>query len=565
MRTHPQNPAASTALTLVFCLAGALLSASAPSLAAGVQEHPIVIESTSSELVLGAGVASTLDQPLHGAVAWIDEHTGRLAYVAHDDGDLWTLGHDSFGVEIDGVPQRVVLIAASRTQHRSLADFEDPSSSGVETDPDEQLEVSPGGRILGNQGILLEVASGDNADAYLTLPIPPDTLGEGGDHGGCAELMEEAGSPDPDRILSGPAGIAAFLPEGAQINADCQLFGDCTVTLFQAFDLYRNQASFEVRMTVSHQGAALQLRGLETDLGVSSEALKITDWFPITESAHRIRLDWWVADGDSQGGAVLRVNGRVAGQLRDLANTGHRVDEYRAGALDATPGLEVVYRLDHVARYGGAPENEVKTHVVSGFEEDWAGWEAATGAGDVRRSTEAALDGHYGLEAEVNQPGWGSFLKGDALAAPPEALVARFKFSAEDLSLDTGEFALLLVGYHGSASSDQSFKLTFSKPDGDLLLNAHVSDDAAASSQVLSTSLGPGEHVAELQWQKSAGPYLDNGCLRVWLEGTLLAEKCDIDIDVADLERIRLGLMNVQLANPGSLYLDSVEVTVPNS
>lgn len=558
MQQHTQHTNAAACCILIFALS---LAASAASSRQG-HELLVPIEQGIIELPSDWPVnVSIIDPPLHGVLSKVSPNI--LSYEANPDGDFWTLGSDSFGIQIpegDGErTERVRLIAQSRTEISALNGFEAPHD---EVDPAQQLEISTAGQIVGNSGLFVNLTEGSGADAYITQPIQPDFTRGGGDGGGCAEIFEEAGAADGDAEPG-----TGYLADGVLLNPACEVLGGCTVSILQIFDLLHSLAAFEVEMTmISAQEAAVRLVGRESGSSLSSTDGWKTDWYPISDQAHSIRIDWWPASqAAADGGAMLRVDGRVAGELRGLANQDLSMDEYRIGALDPTPGLPISYRLDHLQRYGGQFVNETAIHQMSDFEQDWAPWFVATGAGDVRRSAAAALDGSYGLEAEVGTAsGWGSLLRDNTLPGT-DSVTMRFSLSVDNLDLG-GKLAQLLAGYHGSGVNDLIFKLDLSENQSpiDRLLNAWVKEDGEPWIQVASTELGLGKQDVEIQWRKSDHPGIANGCLRIWLAGDQQGEQCGLDIDNAALAVIRLGLMAVKAGTAGSLFLDSVEVFLPN-
>jgi hypothetical protein len=232
-------------------------------------------------------------------------------------------------------------------------------------------------------------------------------------------------------------------------------------------------------------------------------------------------------------------------------------------ADDTNDGTD--FALDDLSfRDNASPIPEVDCGRIfgDGFESgDLSAWDVrAVGGGDLGASAEAALGGTtFGLRAEVNDTA-GLYVQDDA-PTDEGRYRARFRFDTNgfDPGEDEGHFRTrVFIAFDGEPVRRLA-ALVLRRQNGLYGLMGRVRRDDNSQANTGFFPIANGEHVVEIDWQRSSGPDADDGSFRLWLDGVPVSTLAGVDNGLGGVDFVRLGALSVKTGANGILYWDEFE------
>ena len=195
---------------------------------------------------------------------------------------------------------------------------------------------------------------------------------------------------------------------------------------------------------------------------------------------------------------------------------------------------------------------------ADGFESgDLSAWPyPSTDAGDLSVSPSAALAGSQGLQVVIddNNP---MYVADDRANAEAHYRV-RFYFDPNSISMASGNAHYIFSGLMGSTT--ELVRLNFRSSSGSYQLSAILLTDSSTSVNTGWFTMSDAPHVIELEWQASSAAGANNGSLRVWLDGTQIAELTNIDNDTHRIDLAVIGpYSGIDTGTRGTYFIDAFE------
>lgn len=465
----------------------------------------------------GVPLGEVVSPPAYGFLSW------SLTELAYEPWlDFWSLGADTFVVDVAGTPYTVVLVAGRHPTVSSTGFEITPLVPWSWVDDSGRLAVSPTAALAGGQG--LRVSPGE-LPAYLAVGL---TLDNGTGQQGTGTTVKVR-LPRDGGDLGGTSGFATLHAVGVDLDSP------------------------SLRLGLQRTAPEAYLLRLELSSG------ELVD-LPIEAGDHRLGLDTTSSPG---GGAraVLSVDGRVRAALHDpapLAGGAGPLDEPRLwhafGAPGPGPGAAEIHLDDLVFEAGSTVEPRVAMVLGSDFEDKPEGWEPV-GVGP-QLSAAAALTGRQGVLLPLHGEQQGHWLN-VAPAALPAATLRVGLMGLDPAGLPAEGLAVLTGLDADSARGRAVFELRVAEQDGVLQIVAQAGDEARAVP--LPEPQRP--HVIDLQWAAASSRARD-GLLRLWIDGVVAAELTQLPGDGQSLESLRLGVTGPS-GSTGALALDDLWLWAP--
>ncbi len=199
--------------------------------------------------------------------------------------------------------------------------------------------------------------------------------------------------------------------------------------------------------------------------------------------------------------------------------------------------------------------------MADGLESDgstaWAGF-----YGTGLQASAAPLTGDHGFELfDFSDVSFSSYQVPSSLAA--EQLSLRTRIDTSTLSVTEGR-RLAIINIQSASHPlfglpEHELRLTEISSETLASLRFHHGDDVWSG---LTWTPLDGEHVVRIQVGRSDSPRIDNGWMRLWIDGEIAQELFDLPNDSLDLRTVHLGAKHF-LADmvSGSIRLDEVTVT----
>ena len=313
------------------------------------------------------------------------------------------------------------------------------------------------------------------------------------------------------------------------------------------------------RLSLSQSPDASQyFLGLE----VSREFAPDLQLSPVTlkPGIHEVQVEWWSAsDPNAQdGGARFWVDGVLRGTAQDVSNWNRLVEAVRWGSVESDEvAVRGSYSLDSFESWRGF---EARTYrQVDDFETgDLSRWSevAVSGSGSISASPSAALEGSFGLAAEIQS---GDLFErvGTSWSEADRALSVRFAFDPNSLDVPPGNFTLLQV--YGPQGSPMSLRIRRGAPGYHLRLVATKDDGTFANGswQVVPDS----PQTLTLEWRAATAPGSPDGFVRLWAGSTLFEEISSLENASQIAQGLRLGaVFGLDSGTVGVSYFDDVRV-----
>lgn len=465
----------------------------------------------------GVPAGEVVSPPAYGSLS------GSLTELVYEPRlDFWSLGADTFVVDVAGTPYTVALVAGRHPTVSSTGFEVAPPAPWSWVDDGRRLAVSPTAALAGGQG--LRVSPGE-LPAYLAVGLALDN-GTGQQGTGTTVKVR---LPRDGGDLGATSAFATLLAVGVDLELP------------------------DLRLGLQRTAPEAYLLRLELSSGALVD-------LPIEAGDHRLGLD---ATSGPAGGAhaVLSVDGRVRAELRDPAPLAGRpgpLDEPRLwhafGAPGPWPGSAEIHLDDLVFEAGSTVEAGVALVLGSDFEDKPGGWEPV-GVGP-QLSAAAALTGRQGVFLPLHGEQQGQWLNVAPAALPAATLRVALK-GLDPAGLPAEGLAVLAGLDADSVRGRALFELRVAEQGGVLQVVAQAGDEARAVP--LPDPERP--HVIDLQWAAASSRARD-GLLRLWIDGVVAAELTQLAGGGQSLESLRLGLTGTTSAT-GALALDDLWLWAP--
>ena len=484
------------------------------------------------------GEIEVLVDPAFGQVT---ETASSVLYAPNPE--FWTVGHDSFTYRAPAVQAgeyrlaRVLIAAALHGGQGTLEDFEDPTFV---------LEPNPG------FGPLRDTRSA-MAGAYGLTVQPPQTTTPATLF---ATTVATFGGPSPG---NGGDCIRVLPPPD---NDGDPLIGRNPLNLINI-----GNGTFKVDML-----STSPLRITLTAAGATTIPYQTVEVAGDADS-YLVHLDWWMAEGDgeSNGGAMLFVNGEHVAGLRGLNNwelpyadqTWVTVED--SGNWNGLAVDDVDTRIDVNAPLptGGYSGNAIKRVVArNDFQSGVAdGWNAYQGyPHTVESDSRLGWEGNSKLRLDFAD-GDGSALHREP-EAPLSSLSVAMNLDLSGLSMAEGDQVVLFGGADNPVPSHQNtiFRIHLVYQNGShKIYISQRSTELGPWTFGNVVSVGPSSRIAAA-WETATHPERSNGAMRLWIDGQLVTAKTGLDNYGSQIEGLRLGVRGVPTTFVGAVLIDDLEI-----
>ncbi len=320
----------------------------------------------------------------------------------------------------------------------------------------------------------------------------------------------------------------------------------------------------------------LQLRSVygETQIRLSTlddtEQLKSSRWFPLTNEAHAIELDWQAASSSNSndGHCTFWIDGLEKSQMEDIDSDNQRIDSIQLGVFNFSTSqiAGTVYFDDFISKrfsYIGLNPNiqvpEIPENIYSnGWENgNFIGWSSViTDSGSLIVSTNAALEGSYGMMASIND-------NHDLYVIDESPLSdieyhARFYLDPNSIDIPTNEFFDIVKVYDDNTGT--AFRVRLSSRYGEYQLKIIASDDNQQTTESDWIGFSNNPHAIEVEWDKATATTNHDGLLKLWIDNEEKASITNLDSDLIYIDAINLGVISPSTSNiNGAIYFDDFD------
>ena len=475
---------------------------------------------------MGASGVVVVEPATHGSIS-VDHVAEELVFTP--DFDFWGLSHDRFVISWTaiGTPKVTVLLVSSDQSLDLVTSFEigEPLPDGT----GDSLDISSAGVLVGDRGIYREVSPQSNVGfgsfGWQTLgTVEP---GEPTGNGASGEIVILIDTPPP-------GGGGFFSDPGFW-------------SLFGAYDTAGNMIA-EIQVGYDDLNENTLLRGNFDDSG-NGNSLSTGDVI-LSAGVHRLRLEAWT---NEDGGLRIFVDDLPVLGLGSPPNLlGSAFDGLALGQLSGAPLVEQTTRIDHLRVARGIEQPYWDLVVADDFDGDLTAWaNIVDNAGQV--STEAASETlHLDL---VGALGSESYLRDPTPSAAAE-LSVRFSVDTTSLTMAAGDLMFIQAGYSGSPGPANHVQMRMKSAGNDFEIRAEAKDDSGALSTTAWQPLSRGEHTLELRWRAATASDVEDGYVRLFLDGAFADQALGLQNAGRRVETLRLGAIGVDSGTHGLLVFD---------
>jgi len=166
------------------------------------------------------------------------------------------------------------------------------------------------------------------------------------------------------------------------------------------------------------------------------------------------------------------------------------------------------------------------------------------------------LVGNYGLQALLDD-NIAIYCTDNTPNAEPRYR-ARFYFDPNSISMASGDIHNILVGRNSGGSDVLRVQFRFSSPN--YQVRAQIRSDGGTYTNSSWYTLSDAAHFIEIDWQAASSAGANNGCISLWLDGTLRQTVSGIDNDNLRVDEARLGpLAGIDTGTRGTEFFDAFE------
>ncbi|MFZ2098779.1 MAG: hypothetical protein WAV05_19265, partial [Anaerolineales bacterium] len=203
------------------------------------------------------------------------------------------------------------------------------------------------------------------------------------------------------------------------------------------------------------------------------------------------------------------------------------------------------------------PGEPLDSIFADGFESgDFSYWSAHSSGNDLSVSTSAAMVETYGMKVAIND---GEILGVTDETPDAEAhYFARFYFDPNSIIMSSGNVHQIFQGNLESGSASSIIKIQLRKSGSLYYIDAYIRSDSGSWALPLSASLSDTSHCIEIEWKAASSMFINNGYLRLWVDGRLMGTRGGIDNDTLRVGQIKMGTVSTPNSGTrGSYCFDS--------
>ena len=175
-----------------------------------------------------------------------------------------------------------------------------------------------------------------------------------------------------------------------------------------------------------------------------------------------------------------------------------------------------------------------------GFESgDFSAWDAAKlGGGDLKVCAKAAINGAYGMCVK-NMTNNTKFVADSGLSAAAHS--AQFNFDPNGLNLQNLKIIRVFLAKSGATPA---YWLQMRKINGKYQVRVIAKLDGGTNAATAWKRISNSPHLIEVEWEAASGPGIDDGYLKLYIDGRLWRKALNLDNDTFVVDAARLGFTN---------------------
>ena len=434
--------------------------------------------------------------------------------------DFWTAGTDRMIVTWTGptTGSATVFLAAARAKAETTYDFEetyplDPSNFGT------AVSIGSDGAILGTAGLAID-GGGGTGYGQVDLPLSHGTGGQSSS-GQTHVLIEDPDDTNPQtwHDINEHVTILALYNTSDYVIAEAQIAA--------------RQLGPEIRLVVPGMPEG-SWHGFEYD------------------TAKIVQLDSF------GGNSALIVDGLVI-DMKESATTPGIPYAYRFGNISGSSAVAFRIRLDNIEMGSdGAGDgvwqlsSEDDFNPSIGPTDDPIVWNhTSQAAGSVSTSYSGELE-----IAITNNTAWSSHLR-DSSPVQAKRYSVGFDVDTSLLQMGPGEQMHMLIGYPGDPVANNHLQVRLSPSGSDFKIRADAKDDQGIIRDLGWHTVDRGKHRVEVQWRAATEDGVNDGHVRLFIDGAYMGSVTGIDNDNGLIEAIRLGVFSIDSGTSGILAYDN--------
>jgi hypothetical protein len=177
--------------------------------------------------------------------------------------------------------------------------------------------------------------------------------------------------------------------------------------------------------------------------------------------------------------------------------------------------------------------------------------DSETDGGDLYAAASAAMQGAYGLRANVDDNDM--LYVQDNTPDDETSYRARFYFDPNGINMNSGNTHTIFAGYQDSSTKVLRVDLRYSGGNYQIRAGLRNNGDSWTYSNWFTISNAP--HAIEVAWQAGS-----SGSLTLWIDGTQRAVLSGINNSNREIDRARMGAVDgVDSGTRGTYYFDAFE------
>ena len=182
-----------------------------------------------------------------------------------------------------------------------------------------------------------------------------------------------------------------------------------------------------------------------------------------------------------------------------------------------------------------------------------------TDGGDLSVTTTAAYSGTYGMQALINDNG--SIYVTDWGPSEEKHYRARFYFDPNSITMGSSDSHDVFVGYNRSNTDIFRIDFAYYNP-GNYGVRAIARLDSPMYRTTLYSVIDDSPHAIELEWVAATSAGVNDGVIKLWIDGVEKTSLQDLDNDTHQIDYVRFGAVSgIDTGTRGTYYFDAFEST----
>jgi RHS repeat-associated protein len=292
-----------------------------------------------------------------------------------------------------------------------------------------------------------------------------------------------------------------------------------------------------------------------------------SDWTSIENGPNCIELGWFRAWGPStpDGRIKLWVNDAQREYTANVGNYSKTINYVQMGVLSpSSANVDGMVTFDDFASnnwgdtYIGLDPNvtlpDYSQFLSDGFESaDMTAWSSAeTDSGNLSVTTDAAIEGTYGLQGAVN--GQNEMYVEDDSPAGETTYHARFYFNPNSVEIPDGDTFDIL---RGTGIDGTAFSVRLGWVDDSYAVKVVMVADDSSTTESDWVPINDGPNCIEIEWARAGSDTSHDGYMNLWVNGTLMENPNGADDDTKSIGSVQMGILSPSSANiNGTVYFD---------